>query len=103
MKEISFDHVQFASASLVLAYDEDGVPFLDSDEDSTPRLLAGVTIFLEPKDPKAHYQQKELVPCQPTLIQVTSQRILLNQQEMGPNPQDLDQLTALLFEKIDFS
>lgn len=101
MKNIPFDHEQFVSASLILAYDEDGVPFLESDDDQTPRLLAGITIFLEPRDPKAHYQQKELVPCQPTLVQVTPNNVRF-QQLTVPNPQDLDQLTALLYEKITF-
>lgn len=102
MKDIPFDPTQFASAELILAYDDEGIPFLESDDDEKPRMLAGITIFLEPKDIHEPYQQKELIPCQPTLVQITPSQILINNQQTESNPQDLDQLTALLYEKIAF-
>lgn len=99
MKTIPFDHTQFASAELIIAYDTEEAPILPSDTDQFPRYLAGITIFLEPKDPTQHFHQDELIPAESTTVQITPDTVIINNM-LFPNPNDLDQLTALLWENL---
>ena len=94
---IGQDSIRFANAEPVLAYDDQDVPFLENDEDDSPRMLGSFTFFLEPSNPEDHFEQCEFARTKTHTVRVTPSITYVDGVEYA-TPEAADTLALLIFE-----